>query len=246
MIKLPDVTMVVVDTKAHALTKLALDDTLSQIEPAEVLVFTDDEFPFAPTSIRKIEPLASMDDYNSVIWGMPPFFVKTSHMLVFQWDGWVTDGSLWSDDWLQYDYIGARWPWFSDEHCIGNGGFSLRSMRLVRHLSDQGIAPELGKAEDLKLCRDLRPALEAEGFRWAPVEVAELFSFEIARPPHATFGFHDVRNFRHLLTAERLSERFAAITANAHLSAKEECQAALHAILRERRLRQTLREIFPE
>jgi hypothetical protein len=241
MIQLPDVTLVTIDTKAHDLTRMAVENTLRQIEPAETLIFTDDEFPFEGMPVRKIDPLHSMNDYNSMLWAFTPFFVRTSHMLVIQWDGWVLDGSAWSDEWLQYDYIGAPWHWHTGPLKVGNGGFSLRSMSLMRHVQDHNMPA--GSQEDVELCIKLRPELE-NAFKWAPIEVAQQFSYEHGRPDHTTFGFHDVRNWRNHLTAEQLDERFAA--APPYVLDKQETQDAIALVARERRLRQTLREIFPD
>ncbi len=57
--------------------------------------------------------------------------VETSHALCIQWDGYVLRGQAWDPAFLTYDYIGAPWPHFSDGHNVGNGGFSLRSRRLL-------------------------------------------------------------------------------------------------------------------
>ncbi|HEY5412006.1 MAG TPA: hypothetical protein VIJ94_14885 [Caulobacteraceae bacterium] len=44
-------------------------------------------------------------------------------------------------------------------------------------------------------CRELRPLLEQRhGIRFAPVELAERFSFEHGAPPGPTFGFHGAFN----------------------------------------------------
>ena len=40
-LKMQDVTLVAIDCAAHALTRLAIEDTLHQIEPAKVLIWSD-------------------------------------------------------------------------------------------------------------------------------------------------------------------------------------------------------------
>lgn len=68
-------------------------------------------------------------------------YVETGHCLVVQADGFICDPSRWRDQFLGYDYIGAPWPeciadydgWVVrlDRNRVGNGGFSLRSKKLL-------------------------------------------------------------------------------------------------------------------
>ena len=41
MLKLPDVTLVLIETREHALAKLALEDCEARAEFGDILVFTD-------------------------------------------------------------------------------------------------------------------------------------------------------------------------------------------------------------
>jgi hypothetical protein len=62
---------------------------------------------------------------------------------VVQYDGMAANKMHWSDDYYNYDYIGAPWPdrftWIRPEEKVGNGGFSLRSMKLIEALRDPFI-----------------------------------------------------------------------------------------------------------
>ncbi len=207
--RLPDVTVVAIDTAAPALLRMAIEDTLGQIEPAAVVVMSDTDPAISGVRHVPISPMASLDDYAAHLWHDVPWLVGTSHFLVVQWDGWVLDGGRWDDRWLRYDYIGAVWPWFASAR-VGNGGFSLRSIRLARHIASGDFPP--GPNEDELLCRRYRYALDRDGeFPWAPEDLANGFSFECAAPPPSgTFGFHDCRNFPNILTADRLRLRLDA------------------------------------
>lgn len=119
--------------------------------------------------------------------------VNTSHMLIFQHDGFVNNWNAWDNDWLQYDYIGAPWH-YMDGMAVGNGGFSLRSTRLMEILATD---PEIKftHPEDHHICRTYRSYLEKKHkIKFAPVEVAEEFSFEGYLQPHKRltdqFGVH--------------------------------------------------------
>ena len=111
--------------------------------------------------------------------------ITTSHVLVSQWDGYIINESAWKKEWLDYDYIGAVWS----DGVVGNGGFSLRSKRLMDALKDDRFnAPFF--PEDEKICRDWRKVLESEfGLKFAPPEVASDFSIEGGRYTNQ-FGFH--------------------------------------------------------
>ena len=63
-------------------------------------------------------------------------YVSTDFCLVFQSDGFVLNPEFWTDEFLSYDYIGAPWPSYlefgpAEGQQVGNGGFSLRSKRLL-------------------------------------------------------------------------------------------------------------------
>ena len=38
-------------------------------------------------------------------------YIHTDFVLIVQWDGWVIDGTAWQPQFLDYDYVGAVWPW---------------------------------------------------------------------------------------------------------------------------------------
>lgn len=58
--------------------------------------------------------------------------IKYSHIVIFQSDGFPTYINQWDDEFLEYDYIGLA----SFEDIVMNGGFSLRSKRLLKHISE--------------------------------------------------------------------------------------------------------------
>jgi hypothetical protein len=85
---------------------------------------------------------------------------------VIQWDGYVVNAEAWDPAFLDCDYIGAKWYWHDPGTRVGNGGFSLRSRKLLAALEDPRIA--LVDAEDTTIGRTFRPLLEREhGIRFA-------------------------------------------------------------------------------
>lgn len=131
--------------------------------------------------------------------------IITPHVLIVQWDGYVLHPDAWCDAFLEYDYIGAPWPHFPAERSVGNGGFSLRSRRLMEAMLDSDFVPS--HPEDVSICHRNRRLLEDRyGIRFAPVEVAERFSYERRRPNVTTFGFHGFFNFPDFMSPEELND----------------------------------------
>lgn len=142
-----------------------------------------------------IPPIASREHYSRFIVKELDRFVDTTHVLVIQHDGFVLNPDAWDDEFLVYDYIGAPWAWATDGMTVGNGGFSLRSKRLLSILRSD---PEIAEChpEDQIICRTHRRRLEARGIRFAPEELARRFSIEGSRHGRkwsGEFGFHDLR-----------------------------------------------------
>ena len=88
---------------------------------------------------------------------------------------------------------------------VGNGGFSLRSHRLLEALQDPRIT--LIEAEDTTIGRSFRPLLEGEyGIRFATEALADRFSFEAAYPIGKPFGFHGLFNFCRTVPPAEIAE----------------------------------------
>lgn len=189
MIELPNLTVVAATTKDHGTTITAILKTLDQIKPKETIFFTDVIFDDQPFKQIKIDRFRSVEDYNDFIFKKIADYISTSHLLVIQWDGYVIDASAWTDEFLQYDYIGAPWT-YTDGRNVGNGGFSLRSRRLHQILQLPEF--EFTSPEDEKICRYYRQTLEKRyEIKFAPEHIAHKFSFEMHRPLQRTFGFHN-------------------------------------------------------
>lgn len=206
---LPRVTLCAVTSVNVVATVLALQQCLDQAEFAECLLFTDAAPSQLDPRIRlvRIEPIRSSAAYSAFILEWLPEFITSSHVLIVQWDGFVMDARQWDPAFLSYDYIGAVWPQFSDGHNVGNGGFSLRSRKLL----DAGRAPgfRASHPEDVAICRMNRSLLEREhGIRFADRATAARFSFEREAPAGPTFGFHGIFNMIPVLGADRFWEMY--------------------------------------
>jgi hypothetical protein len=131
-----------------------------------------------------------------------PALVEDDHFMIIHRDGFPLNATKWSDEFLQYDYIGAPWPahkW-TQSHRVGNGGFCIRSRRLAQWAANQPFAGDIN--EDIFICCRLHDRAIAEGFKYAPLPVAARFSLEAGIPefpgrnPNNVFGFHGPQWFK--------------------------------------------------
>lgn len=234
-LQLPNVTLVMIETREHELARLAVDDCCRFADFGEVLIFSDKFLPFetcAFSRVHKVDDWPTKEGWSQFLWNEVGASVHTPHLLSIQWDSWIVNPTAWTDEFLRYDYIGAPW-WYTDGRNVGNGGFSLRSTALQRYIAKhRDKFPCINAVDDDLLCRQYRPALQARGFEWAPQPLAERFAFE-CQPPvpvrtqkpvpvaadrgdssdHAVyetglpFGFHGIFNWPKVLDADRLRER---------------------------------------
>lgn len=127
-----------------------------------------------------------------------PKLVKSDFSIFCEWDGFAINPRHWTDKFLEYDYIGAPWPWKwnpdAPERRVGCGGFSLRSKRwLDACLTLPTIETS---AEDTHCCCYHLDHFIAAGCKIAPLALAQRFCLEHGNPefPRHTindsFGFH--------------------------------------------------------
>ena len=191
-----NITLVAIDFKTHDLTRRALEICLDRIDPGEVIVVSDQNILPGSTWVEH-EPTESFSEYNLLMMKGIASVVDTSHALYVQYDGMIWDKELWDDRFLDYDYIGAPWPWEPEGRNVGNGGFSLRSKKLLDACTDPAIQLTAARnfiAEDSVIAIDNREYLEkTHGIKFAPTEVANRFSFELGEP-RRSWGFHGLWN----------------------------------------------------
>jgi hypothetical protein len=181
------ITLVTQETMYHELAARALTETLKHITVDEVLTFSDKEILAGARNVQ-VDHFPSVNDYCEFMLRGMQEHVTTDHILFVQWDAMAHDASQWTDTFLRYDYIGAPWPWDGEGNNIGNGGFSLRSKRLLDQLQDPVI--ELGSTnEDQVIGQKYRTYLETKGIRYAPTPLAAQFSYELGDYA-PSFGFH--------------------------------------------------------
>jgi len=155
--------------------------------------------PTDTSKIRWVEtgPILSKETYS--YWMLKECYkhFDTEFVMIVQRDGYVVNPESWTDEFLNYDYIGAPWPsGFNapEVNRVGNGGFSIRSKRLMTFMSHTDFFPDRYMPEDVTISSQHK-LWSLIGFMVAPVELAARFSLEWLCPEHVepekTFGFHD-------------------------------------------------------
>ncbi|MFM6023818.1 MAG: DUF5672 family protein, partial [Dolichospermum sp.] len=218
-INLQNTTLVTISSVEIELTLLSLVISNLNANFNRVLFFTSEEIDqsylelFPQLEIIKIHPIKNLVEYSRFIIKELNSFIETEFCLVTQGDGFIINPQFWSEEFLNYDYIGA--PWRKQSHLVnsqgqtvnildlnknrvGNGGFSLRSKRLLELCSELDFdnIQTSSLSEDLIICYYFYDWFKAQSIKFAPLEVAIKFSFEQPIEEFEkfswenTFGFH--------------------------------------------------------
>lgn len=203
MISLNNVTLLMVDCLNYERAKNVFKHCLSKVNFADAKFITSFavEDTFTKEYCVKIDPIETKRQYSFFMLSKLNSYFNTDFCLTIQYDGFILDEAMWTDEFLEYDYIGATWPTVCLDDGVpahfnvGNGGFSLRSKRL-HTLLQKDINIVKNKDEDKAICQINRSYLEYyHQIKFAPEHVADKFSFEyldwLERPVPKTFGGHN-------------------------------------------------------
>lgn len=197
--KLSNITLVGIDTFQHELCVEALKQSCKDIDFYKVLFLSDKKpynFPeyFDFTQIPQIKDACY--DYSRFVLYELGNYINSDFCIIVHADGYITNADKWDDNFLNYDYIGSPWRKVGDGYDsrrVGNGGFSLRSKKLLEYCKQMDC--RLNSNEDILICKVYGAALEKVGIKFAPIEVAAKFSQEevlddIEVDVRECFGFH--------------------------------------------------------
>jgi hypothetical protein len=199
---LSDITICAVDCITPNFALFALKKSLDECDFGRAILFTDQDIRVLNQNIEliQIKNIYSVNEYSRFILKELHQYIKTKFILIVQWDGYVLDGKKWNNTFYNYDYIGARWSWHRDNYKVGNGGFSLRSLKLHKIIARREFPYIENLAEDMQLCKFYRDKLSNKyKIKFAPDMLADEFSYEKKYTHTKTFGFHGFFNFyKHL------------------------------------------------
>lgn len=215
MTELPDVTLICVSSVNLQQTYYAFQKSVEKINFGAVKLVTHERPVDLPDFIEyeQCYKINNINDYSYYMIYNLCNNVQTNHALVIQADGFVINPEMWDPVFLDYDYIGAPWEWnenayidpFGNHQQVGNGGFTLRSKKLLEVPKHTYIEFNVNQgdfykhmnannfAEDGNICVHNRHLYEAAGCKFAPVEIAARFAHEKQLPETqgiTPFGFH--------------------------------------------------------
>jgi len=206
MIDLNNITLVLASSVNIDRSIKSLLYSMRGINFESVKLFTDlDVNPGDNIEVIKI-PKLDYDGYSKFITYELHKFIETDFVLITQDDGFVINPECWSKDFIDYDYIGAPWPLPNDNFSyrdsfgnivrVGNGGFSLRSKKLLKLPTDLNLEWKsyfgFFNEDGFFTCHN-RHIFEQHGCVFSPIEVAANFSHEFKIPETDginPFGFH--------------------------------------------------------
>jgi hypothetical protein len=215
MLLLPEVTLIAVSSVEIEDTDLALRISSHDISFGAIKLLTSETWVSGNPRIEIVKiPRLDRIGYSRFILRNLIDYVETAFCLIVQADGFVMNANLWKDEFLNYDYIGAPWPLelllepnnipiSLKNNSVGNGGFSLRSKKLLNESAkiDFDNLNFPSKSEDLIICHFLYNEMISAGIKFPKPEFAAKFSVEshsasYGQNPETSFGFHgkEIRN----------------------------------------------------
>jgi len=213
-LKLNTITLVCLDTRNAEAAIASMSMSLSKVQFAETILFTSKvmfskelelKANLAGIKLEYVPEIKSITEYSLFILSNLSSYINTNYCLLTQWDGWVINTEFWDSDFLNYDYIGAVWPQYSD-YQVGNGGFSLRSKKLLNSTRDFIISNpdyKIPLIEDDYICRENRQFFEQNyQIKFPSNLIANKFSMERNGIPTKSFGFHGMFNFNFIFQSD--------------------------------------------
>ncbi len=207
MLQLRNCTAICLDTVNHEQARRAAERCDRAASFGDIFILSDRETGF---ETRAVDTVRSMEHYNDFMVNDLVNYCETEFALIFQWDGFITRADRWAPEFMKYDYVGA--PWFDEmvvDTEVGNGGFSLRSRRLLEACAR--VARPAGENEDSFVCRTV--VANSPDLSVAPVAVARAFAVENASWSGNSFGFHGSWHFPQFMADEEVIERLPLQTA---------------------------------
>jgi hypothetical protein len=204
------ITVVAITSTDHELTKFSIEKTLENTPNVEdILVFSDKKILDYGKFVELSTPF-TWEDYNQFRLKEVGKYLETEFVLFIEYDGMATNKNSWSDEFFKYDYIGAPFKkqMFGENiNQVGNGGFSMRSTKLMKILSEDKniklktfnfLFSEVG-IEDGTICVEYEKYLRQKyNIDFSPTSLASCFGCEWENTLDS-FGFHGLWNLPNFL-----------------------------------------------
>tara|TARA_B100001057_G_C22631327_1_gene864503 strand:- start:106 stop:828 length:723 start_codon:yes stop_codon:yes gene_type:complete len=197
MKKLP-VDLVTINTNSVEAGIKALEYSQKTIKFNNTYLFSSENVS-GDFELIKINKFKNVIEYNNFIIKLTDY-IDSEFVLIVQPDGYLINPLKWSDNFLNYDYIGAPWPsdkkWLNrwskypsniknpihkniEFNRIGNGGFSLRSKKFLEYSSNfESNFIKNGVPEDIFLNLVNFDLAKENNIKYPDIETAINFSYE--------------------------------------------------------------------
>jgi hypothetical protein len=198
-LNLKNITLFVLHFYDKPYPTFGLEECLKYADFGEVLILTNNEsFSHVNIKCKHISPIKTMEEYSL-------FFIRdlwryfdTDYCMTAHPDGFIINPESWTNEFLNYDYIGAPWKFnggrFRDnlnQPGIGNGGFSLRSKNICKYVSENYFI--ISDNED-KYYSNVIECHKPNYIKYPPVKLALQFSQESLFDQNIRpFGFHNFK-----------------------------------------------------
>lgn len=225
-------TLVLISNIRHTLSEFALNKSISTHKFDDILLVSDRQLNLS-SKYRFVQ--INDSNFNKISYDIFCFkqlinFITTDHVLIVQPDSMAVKEEFWKDDFLNYDYVGSPYNLSNpviknaliNDFCldnlknktgwiVGNGGFTIRSKKLLEVLSKDEFVPHQYNpktkqyiyGEDFHQTLIYREKLENQfNIKFAPMELALEFSTENLVDDGSSFGFHGWQNIPWFLSEE--------------------------------------------
>ena len=109
MINLPNVTIIAVSSIEIERTIRALQYSCRGINFGEVKFVTHEDVNPDGITIHKVPRINSSDEFSKITIYDLPKYVNTEYCILVQYDGFIVHPEQWTDEFLNYDWIGPLW-----------------------------------------------------------------------------------------------------------------------------------------
>jgi len=198
MINLPNVTLIAVSSIEIERTIRAFQYSCRSINFGEVKFVTHEDVNPEGITVHKVPRINSSDEFSKITIYDLPKYVDTEYCILIQYDGFIVHPEQWTDEFLNYDWIGPLWTkghnyFDKNGNSIRVGdGIALRSQKLMGLASKLNLPWEPftnkgehkpGFWEDSWICVKNRHIYEEHGCKFAPIEMAAKWGRELHTPP---------------------------------------------------------------
>ena len=188
---------------------------MRHVQFARALLFTSGWLPpviLPGIEIVDIAPIHTQAERGRFLLRQLPAYIRSSHMMLVHWNGFVVRPQAWLDEFLVYDYLGSAATAADAAAGIacGEGAFSLRSRRYMAAGQDPRINVE--NPHDAHLCGTFRGFLQdVHGVLFAPPPLLRRFADVDGDAPDQSLGFCGARHLPHALAEPELTLWLAAL-----------------------------------